>query len=54
MQRILPIQEWSVGKTTLDEVFMAIVEKHSGVLGPGSTKTNDVNAGLNKEASTLA
>lgn len=23
--------EWSVGKTTLDEVFLRIVEKHQGV-----------------------
>jgi hypothetical protein len=30
----VPIQEWSVGKTTLDEVFLRIVEKHQGVNGP--------------------
>ncbi len=54
MTRTLPIQEWSVSKTTLDDVFLGIVEKYSGVLGPGSVRTDDVNAGLTKEANTPA
>merc|ERR1719171_3236145 len=51
--RTLPIQEWSVGKTTLDEVFLEIVNRYGGVTGGAAAITNAQQEGAKTASMAL-
>ncbi len=52
--RTLPVQEWSVGKTTLDEVFLEIVNRYGGVTGGSAAITNAQAEGAKTASAVLS